>query len=307
MEIISTLKTKVEVRDVENALTSFFKGKIEQLTPLKEGESSQAFVFTHENKEYIARINRERDGFDMDTYAYEHFSSPDIPIPKPIHTGSFGNTQYISISEKSPGKILEKFSKDEISSLMPSIISTLDAIHATPIPSEETFGDWKGNKTTFPNWKSFLADRVNTLRRYNSRPGKAPFYEPFFVEDMLSRYESLIAYCPNTRKLLHGDYGFSNTLSDGEKITGVIDWEQSMYGDPLFDVAWLDLWDERTPYADIFLKHYTETGVDITHYKERILCYQLYSGIGALKHFSASNQEQGYKYAKERLLRLTGE
>ena len=44
--------------------------------------------------------------------------------------------------------------------------------------------------------------------------------------------------------LVHADYRTGNFLVDGDKITGVLDWEMVHLGDPLEDVAWacLRLW-----------------------------------------------------------------
>jgi Ser/Thr protein kinase RdoA (MazF antagonist) len=38
-------------------------------------------------------------------------------------------------------------------------------------------------------------------------------------------------------RLLHGDLGSHNVLTDGTDITGLIDWEDCLAGDPVFDVA----------------------------------------------------------------------
>ena len=54
---------------------------------------------------------------------------------------------------------------------------------------------------------------------------------------MMQNYLKLIEYCPEEHKLVHGDFGSNNVLTDGQKITGVLDWDCALYGDPLFDVA----------------------------------------------------------------------
>lgn len=38
--------------------------------------------------------------------------------------------------------------------------------------------------------------------------------------------------------LLHGDLGHHNILTDGERITAIIDWEDCLCGDPVFDIAY---------------------------------------------------------------------
>lgn len=37
---------------------------------------------------------------------------------------------------------------------------------------------------------------------------------------------------------LHGDPGHHNVFSDGERITAIIDWEDALAGDPIFDIAY---------------------------------------------------------------------
>lgn len=37
--------------------------------------------------------------------------------------------------------------------------------------------------------------------------------------------------------LLHGDLGYNNVFSDGGRITALIDWEDCLSGDPVFDIA----------------------------------------------------------------------
>ncbi len=51
--------------------------------------------------------------------------------------------------------------------------------------------------------------------------------------------------------LVQGDTGPGNFLFDGATITGLVDWELSHLGDPMDDIAWLDLRGATGPFADI--------------------------------------------------------
>ena len=44
--------------------------------------------------------------------------------------------------------------------------------------------------------------------------------------------------------LLHGDYRTGNFLFEGDRITGIVDWELAALGDPLEDLGWAfkELW-----------------------------------------------------------------
>jgi fructosamine-3-kinase len=46
------------------------------------------------------------------------------------------------------------------------------------------------------------------------------------------------ALCKAPIRLLHGDLGHHNVFSDGQKITAIIDWEDALCGDPVFDIAY---------------------------------------------------------------------
>jgi hygromycin-B 4-O-kinase len=234
-------------------------------------------------------------------YASEHFASPNIPIPRTIYLNKLDETHYISVTERVEGKILDAYSTADMEKIVPNIVETLDAIHATPINHTEGFGNWDNGKGENQSWRDYLVERVNEIRRYNSKPNKPSFYDPHFSEQLLARYEALIPYCPNIRKLVHGDFGFNNALSDGKKITGVIDWEQSLFGDPLFDVGWLSLWSGTIPYKDIFREHYKNSPKYAEHFDERVDCYVLYGALGSLKFFSESGQEEAYRRSKEKL------
>jgi aminoglycoside phosphotransferase (APT) family kinase protein len=43
---------------------------------------------------------------------------------------------------------------------------------------------------------------------------------------------------PPLRTIVHGDYRMGNMVVDGDRITGVLDWEMAAPGDPLIDVIW---------------------------------------------------------------------
>ena len=44
---------------------------------------------------------------------------------------------------------------------------------------------------------------------------------------------------PSRRALVHGDFRMGNLMVDGERVTGVLDWELTHIGDPVEDLGWL--------------------------------------------------------------------
>lgn len=64
------------------------------------------------------------------------------------------------------------------------------------------------------------------------------------IESLFASTQSLAGDAPLV--LLHGDLGNHNIFTDGERITQLIDWEDCLYGDPVFDLAfWATFHPER--------------------------------------------------------------
>ncbi len=51
--------------------------------------------------------------------------------------------------------------------------------------------------------------------------------------------------------LVHGDLGPGNVLHDGDRITGLCDWELAHVGDPMEDLAWITVRAMLTPFVDV--------------------------------------------------------
>lgn len=107
---MSNKKTTVAIQDVQILLNEHFTHQVSNIYQLAEGEESQAFCFVHDSKEYVIRINRSAQGFYKDAYAYQHFASKALPIPKVIainYSAARANGEQLAfcITEKMPGVI----------------------------------------------------------------------------------------------------------------------------------------------------------------------------------------------------------
>lgn len=302
---MSILKTKVNSKVCLNFLTKNFDPNISSLSPIKGGEMSQAFSFGVNNHKYVIRVNKNKKSFEKDKYACEHFASDKIPIPQIVKTGQINKDYYFAISKKANGKDLDNFGEKVIKILMPQLISILDAIHQVDIRDKENYGYWDSQgRAKFKSWKKFiLARKDSDYHNWEEIFGKTFFKKEVF-DRLYKEIVKLVKYIPEERQLVHGDYGFNNVISDGVEITGVADWGESMYGDFLYDVAWLGFWSSTIKYGEIFEKHYRTKGLKIPHFTERLLCYKFYLGLGSLSFFAKSNQEKSYIWTKDRLFSL---
>ena len=56
---------------------------------------------------------------------------------------------------------------------------------------------------------------------------------------------------PERTVLVHGDLGPGNVLHDGQRVTGLCDWELAHVGDPMEDLAWITVRAMLTPFVDV--------------------------------------------------------
>jgi hygromycin-B 4-O-kinase len=116
--------------------------------------------------------------------------------------------------------------------------------------------------------------------------------------------QQLTEHCAEERYLVHGDYGYGNVLAEGGRVTAVLDWMGARYGDFLYDVAWLDFWSPVDGWRERIEQHYRRTGQDVPHYRERVLCYEFYIAMDALKFYAKVGAKPSYDFAAGRIQSL---
>ena len=124
------------------------------------------------------------------------------------------------------------------------------------------------------------------------------------VNRLLERLHRLAVHCPETRALVHGDFGSNNVLTDGRGITGIVDWSEASIGDPLYDVAnifywrtWLDCMQQQAGYFEAHL-------VDLPKLRERLLCYQLRIGLAEIHQSAIDGNTDALAWATSRCREL---
>jgi hygromycin-B 4-O-kinase len=119
-------------------------------------------------------------------------------------------------------------------------------------------------------------------------------------------------HVPNERHLIHSDLLNRNLLVANNRITGIIDWGCSLYGDFLYDVAWFayywpwfPAWHEVDFLAEV-QAHYQRIGLDVPNFHERIRCYQVHIGLGSQAYNASIGNWDNVHTDTQRTLTLLG-
>ena len=106
----------------------------------------------------------------------------------------------------------------------------------------------------------------------------------------VDRLHLLAEQVPSRQDVIHRDWVNRNVLVTDANITSVFDWGCSMYGDHLYDVAWLTLcapWTsgfDRQATRRVTREHYVAEGIDPDDFDRRVECYELHIALGALTY-----------------------
>jgi len=226
--------------------------------------------------------------FDKDRLAAK-FTSPLLPIPRVDELGVAFNGFY-AISERAFGEPLDALDEGQMRGILPALFNTLDAARLVDLSGSTGYGGWGADGSApHSSWRAALldiandrsTDRVHGWRECLSRSsiGSDPF------DEALSHLAALIVTCPEERHLVHSDLLNYNVLVSGDRVTAVLDWGESKYGDFLYDVAWFSFWAPWYPawqgidFRKEAEQHYAAIGLDVPHLDERLRCYEVHIGL----------------------------
>jgi hygromycin-B 4-O-kinase len=269
-------------------LATRFGTPIDDVTRLGHGEWSTAYAINTAGRAFVIRFGAHRDDFERDRFA-SGFSSPELPVPAIIEIGEAFGMHY-AISERLFGSYLDDLDEHQMRATLPSLFATLDAVRVLDLSATNGYGivETDGN-APFPSWPEFLLDVAI------DRPGArvSGWRDPMAASETgtetfdaaLAQLQRLLPALPATRHLVHSDLLNFNVLVSDDRISAVLDWGCTLYGDFLYDVAWFVYWAPVYPtwhaidFAGEAAKHYAATGLDVPFLTERLHCCLLHIGL----------------------------
>ncbi len=318
---MSSLKTEIETAEVYDFLIKNFSNNISNVKTLKGGELSKAFSFEAQSDEFVIKVRRVRKRLRIQHPFHKEIiianvlkeQGFDIPVPKTIQHGVFkedkGEKFVYTIVEKASGNPVHLFPEDEAISIDNLLIEYLHQIHLVDVSKTQGYGKWQEwSKAHFNSMNEHILDLIEKQKIYINSKYSTGIYEKELYENGLSKILELTEFCSVKRYLVHADYGYDNVLADKNgKITAIFDWEHSLFGDFVYDIAWIDFWCFRpeNTYSKLYCEKYKSSErLDFENYDERLQCYKLFIGMTAAGFFSESNQKDKYLEAKKLILDL---
>ena len=166
-----------------------------------------------------------------------------LPIPEPIYVSSGSSSVgHVFMGYKLlPGKPLLRDVLNTVSdesTLETMALQLAEFLHGLHYLSPAALGlDLPVNDAIAESGKFYsdVQEHLFPLMRLEARNSVAKHFEDYFNNPSLHDYEPV---------MIHGDFGGSNILFDGNKITGIIDFSFASLDDPARDIAALSTYGE---------------------------------------------------------------
>ena len=290
-------RPRVDDAAVDKLLRERF-GEVGELATVRPGELSRVYRFDADGTGYILRLGQMGEGYAKDKLAHERFGGANLPIPRVVEIGRLGEL-WFCISARLPGTPSLHLPPAEYVRARPAIAATMQRIHALP-PLAPGFGpvDREG-RGQHGSWRAWLAQTGEETDGF-WRDWRDRLVDSFLEWDRWDRLRGrmleLLARCPEERRVVHGDYGYDNVLVEDDRVTAVLDWANLMYGDPLYDVAWLQLF--------LTVNDGIVDPAGYPDYQARVDAYSLRIGLDALRFYARTDQRPQYEHLKARLRAL---
>ncbi|TDF89178.1 phosphotransferase family protein [Paenibacillus piri] len=277
------------------------------LVPLAAGDWSKAYSFTLDGHEMIIRFGAYPGDFEKDR-VMGTYSSESLPIPKVLEVGETENGFY-AVSEKVPGKHLDELKEPELRLVLPQLFDILQGLQKLDLTDTQEAGLWRPDGTG-SRWGTGLlsvAEPRARLAGWRERLDAFP-QEVRIFDAGIEKLRQLVPQLQEYRGIAHCDLLNRNVLVDKGRITGIIDWGNALYGDPLYDFAWFLYWWPWYPeWQGIDLKemidqHWDKHGGSPAHKEERLRCYLIHIGLDHIAYSAFRQRSENMRRNAEQLL-----
>jgi hygromycin-B 4-O-kinase len=299
--------------DAQSFIRVHYGERATPLKPLGGGAWSEAYALSLDGKEVVARFGAHGDDFSKEQ-VMSAYSSAQLPIPNVLEVGEAPGG-FFAVSERAHGDFLDELSETNMRAVLPGLLSALDAVEDIDVSGTTGYGHWTpAGKAPHSTWQEALLDivadrtggRIHGWRQaLESSPTGA---KPFDVA--LDVLRDLAPDLPAERHIIYADWMYHNVLVDHNRINAVVDWGSSMYGDHLYDAAWLLFcwsWSPQLAAIDIrdeLDRHWAAQASVPDDLEHRLLAYQIHIGLGAQAHNALLGRFDTVAFSAEQTMKL---
>jgi fructosamine-3-kinase len=273
-------QSKIKISDVENLVSILFGQKPVKIDFINSGTFNLIYLFSINDKnEYILKVplkikNFEFSNFSKQILVHDILCNSHILVPKILFSNKSYQDPFI-IMDFISGSTLNTYSEHSMSYdlVLRKLTSSLKKVHQIEVSGYGLLSQSNQSlKGQFLSWNEYL---LTELDRHLHLCIKNQYFNKSdldFITQAFTVLEQNFAI-PNAR-LLHGDLGPKNAITRPDGNLFLIDWEDCLGGDPIFDIAMWGSFLMNTNKLNVFLDAYYD---DVKIPNDFYMRYYLYS------------------------------
>jgi len=229
---------------------------IETQIPPQGMSSAVFFIKTAHDKEYAVKygVDAMKDIPALDLISKEHVG---IPVPSVFGSFLFEDVPVV-ILEKIQFPLLESIAVQEMPKYILSMIENLRKLHTIKSTSPGLLTEPDSQKT----WKEILLDIfIDEVywQEVSHRGGIDGDLVRTAVDKIIMKINNT-KFADEEYSLLHTDFNQRNLFVNpkNHEIAGIVDWEDAMFGDPIYDFSRVRMYLWHFDFDDKTIKEYYE-------------------------------------------------
>ena len=264
-----------------------------KIVPISYGGDSKSFRISAEGKQLILRVGGRRENYDVEHVVLNMIRKKKGLVPK----GISASPDY-SLQEIIDGVSLDKVPQRQWTSIIHGVGKQLEIVHNIKISGfgqidVNTYREDRLLRGSNQSWLEFLQSIFSyRFDEFKSKVEKEQS-EGFIGSKLpLSRQKQLVEVVQrekeiksklnklpeiNQGSLLHGDLHFEHILVRKNKLSGLIDFNKTLTGDPLYDIAYFSIMPHGELYPELL-----ETTKHINFDSKAFSLYRLLISVGKL-------------------------
>ena len=304
---MKSFKPVIGAKAAAATLRSVMSGPIDRISAIEMGELSRVFRFECDGEWYVAHFRDYRSAFDIARRIAEKYGGR-VPVP-PVVSITETDLGFCSVSRLVDGTPMSQ-SALERSTTIRLLVALLGDLRSIRIDEPNGLGRIDPTGTapfgSIAAWMEsvFSAEQDGFLENWTR------LFSGFLERDLFVRgYDTMLdltRYSPAEPDLVHGDFHLGNILTDGSRITGVVDWEFAMHGDFVFDVATFHVWSPQLDLPTAIRDAWETAGRPIDSFEQRMRCYTIFRALEDMRYFAAKDARKDYIFLRDKLIATLG-
>jgi aminoglycoside phosphotransferase (APT) family kinase protein len=288
-------------RELQKIFDHYELGKVEDFDMPPYGSVN---LVVEVNQQYIVRFDtRKIEGisrFRGEQIAYDRLANSPVPVPKVIAldlSKKFVKQNYIILTKVEGSPLVDAWNTLTSAQKYRTAHDAGRFLAHMHNVTYDHFGELRNlDHKRFRSVYDHIYDYFERYAHLAVKQGgmtKATYQR---IDDLIQSLRPYLEYFPQGH-LVHSDYHFENILQVDGQITGVIDFEWAMGGDPVWDFIQEEKWENQCPSAqDIIMEGYNSVRPLDPRHEAKVHLYKLLMHVETV---AVSNDWRGW--ALERL------